>query len=214
MLSPAVNQAIQAALQGRWEEAVEYNLNVLETSPQDIDALNRLAKAYKEVGKLSLAKKIYQQVLALDRYNTIAQKNLDKLASTKTPSSSLNHTVTSSAFLEEPGKTKTVKLTKIADTQILNNLTSAQPVNLVVKIHTIIVTTTDHTYLGTLPDDLTHRLIRFIKAGNKYTAIVRTAQTGNLTILIRELSRSKRLLHTPSFPSPKVSDTGLNTLSQ
>lgn len=209
MLPTSAQQAIKAALNSHWEDAIAYNLATLEDNPSDTDALNRLATAYLKLNQPKLAEATYQKVLRLDHYNLIAKKNLDKIAAFKSvpthpsPSPIL---ATAPTFLEEPGKTKIVKLIKIADTNIIHSLTPGQLVKLASKAHTIAVTTLHQTYIGSLPDDLAHRLLKFIKAGNKYQTVIRTAQPANLQIFIRETYRSKRFLATPSFSLNRPSE--------
>ena len=71
-------EAILHALRGNWEEAVKINTKILDDQPNDVDALNRLAKAYAEVGKFKKAISSSQKVLKLDSFNTIATKALTK----------------------------------------------------------------------------------------------------------------------------------------
>src|SRR5258708_4790113 len=52
-------QAIQLALQSRWEEAVAVNRQILASVPRDASALNRLGKALSETGNYAEAKRAY-----------------------------------------------------------------------------------------------------------------------------------------------------------
>src|SRR3990170_150507 len=72
--------AIQLALKGRWEEAVALNKSIIELFPTDVDAYNRLGKAMTELGRYGEAKGAYQKALEIDPLNTIARKNLTRLA--------------------------------------------------------------------------------------------------------------------------------------
>src|SRR5258708_18792323 len=117
-------QAIDAAIKCDWQLALEFNLEIIKQEPTSIECLNRLAKAYLELGNLKDAQKFYKDVLDLDPYNSIAQKNLKKISLYKQGFSSgkdgegfhnhSNHTPTLSAtfFVAEPGVTKSVSLTK------------------------------------------------------------------------------------------------------
>ena len=69
-------QAIDAALDSKWEEALKINKKIIKLDPKNVDALNRQAKAYMELGKPNLAKKYYSEALKFDPYNPIALKNL------------------------------------------------------------------------------------------------------------------------------------------
>lgn len=68
-------QAVRVALEGKWQEAIEINLKILENEPNNIDSLNRLGRAYLQLSNFSKAKKIFKDVLDLDPVNQIAQKN-------------------------------------------------------------------------------------------------------------------------------------------
>ena len=204
MLSISTAQsAIKAALQGRWEEAVEYNLAILDPDPADLDALNRLAKAYTQLGQISKAQTTYQKVLKIDRYNQIAQRNLPKITSLKSapPLSPSSGSTQANIFIEEPGKTRTVKLIKVTNTKLISQLNPGDTVFLSPRTRTISVTTQDDTYIGTLPDDLSRHLIKLIGLGNKYQAVIRLTQKNIVQVLIRETYRSKRTRQVPSFIS-------------
>src|SRR3990172_8819090 len=72
--------AIQLALRGRWLEAVQLNRSIIESFPTDVDAFNRLGKALTELGKYADARDAYMKALETDPLNSIARKNLSRLA--------------------------------------------------------------------------------------------------------------------------------------
>lgn len=115
-LDPLSNKAIDAALRNNWQEAIEINVGLLERYPDDIDTLNRLARAYFESGKASRAREIYRNILKLDPYNPIASKNIEKISDIKNSDIKTNgHTpqpVISvvDLFLEDPGQTEILKV--------------------------------------------------------------------------------------------------------
>lgn len=196
-------QAINAALKCEWEQALLSNKQILEIEPENVDCLNRLAKAHIELGEYSEAKKIYQLVLSLDAYNTIAQKNLLRISAFKKDGIKSNHTapmsISPSFFLEEPGFTKLVVLIKLAEPQRILILSAGMMVNLVPKNRGISVTDMNNQYVGALPDDTSHHLLRLIKGGNKYTAYIKSIKASKVTILIREVFRSKKFKNQASF---------------
>lgn len=198
-------QAINAALSFNWEEAVNLNKQIIKDSPNDVDCLNRLARAMFELGKYPQAKKLYQEVLDIDPYNSIAIKNLKKVSSFKKANGHLNvksanHIMISpSLFLEEPGITTVVSLVKLAEPQKLSLLSPGMEVTLVIKNHKICVIDFDDNYLGVLPDDISHLLIKLINGGNKYQTLIKSVKSNSLAILIREVLRSKRFRNQPSF---------------
>lgn len=197
--------AIQAALCHNWEKAIEINLEMLKSKSEDTDAMNRLAYAYCKIGKLDESMKIYRKVLLLDKYNIIAQKNLEKLCSrgkshkTTPPSKQTSTALSPSLFIEEPGRTKTVSLAHVAPANVISKLDVGDPVLLYPKKHSIDIRSLDKTYLGALPDDIAFRLLRFIKAGNTYDICIKHATKNSIAVFIREMKRGKRFSTQPSF---------------
>lgn len=211
-ISQLTRQAISAALANNWAEAIELNKQILKLAPENIESLNRLARAYFETGKYSLSKKTYQSALKQDPYNVIAQKNLKRLASFKASDDEADDAVPSetngnnrhialspSLFLEEAGITKVITLVRPAEPVKLSRLSPGTLVKLNAKNRSVSVTDLDDNYLGALPDDLAHLLIKLIKGGNKYQALIKSIKQNNLTILIRETHRSLRFRNQPSF---------------
>jgi len=199
-------QAINAALSSEWQKALELNLQIIEQHPENVDALNRAARAYFELGDLEKSKHHYQKTLEFDPYNQIAFKFLKRIEACKKkggrgdmPTTVHIMQISTDMFIEEPGKTKIVNLLKLAEPQKLSLLSPGTMVNLVVKNRGVSVTDMDNDYLGVIPDDLSHQLIRLINGGNKYQALLKTIKTNSLTILIRETYRSARFKNQPSF---------------
>ncbi len=193
--------AIDAALNSNWREAASINEKIITTDKGDIEALNRLAHAYICLGNKEKAKITYNKVLALDQYNIIARKNIDKI-SKMNGHASLNgqqNANLSQIFLFEPGKTKIISLLNLAPPAILATLNCGDKLNLVQKKHSVTINSEDTTYLGALPDDLAHRLIGFITGGNKYEAYVKCASPKMLTVFIRESERAPKFTNQPSF---------------
>lgn len=195
-------QAIDQALTGRWKEAVATNLQILKKEPGDIETLNRLARAYLETGQKAKAGRVYAQVLRLDRFNTIAAKNLAALKSLRVgrrPSSGRSPP-SLPLFLEEPGVTKTVSLVRLGDPKLVMALRPADPVKLRAHQHNVSIITAAQQYLGRLPDDLAMRLRTLIAAGNTYAAWIRSVEPDAVKVFIKETSRAGKFRHTPSFP--------------
>jgi hypothetical protein len=212
MFPDLTTQAINAALVNNWDKAIEANLTILKENANDIAALNRLAWAYKESGRLKLALDTYCKVLKIDRFNPIALKNL-KLIEDSPKKAHLcqknnNHPYEPEMFLEEPGKTKVVRLVNLAPASILFSLSPGYPVNLEIKRRTVTVVNDQGTYLGALPDDLSCKLIRLIKGGNQYAVVVRTVAKNGLDVFIRERCRSQRFKNQPTFPGLASEEKG------
>ncbi len=200
------NKAIKMALDGVWAEAVLLNTEILKIEPKNIPALLRLAKAQTNIHKLTAARRTYRQVLALDKYNPIAKRNISRLAQLGSSLPTENVRTTTAVFLEEPGKTKSVYLVRLTDDRNLAQLEIGEPVDITVNPKSVCITKKGK-YLGRLPDDLAFRLIHLIRNGNKYEANIRFIETGKLQIFIREIKKSKRNEQIPSFPA-KSDQTG------
>lgn len=192
-------QAIKASQERRWTDGIGANEQILESNPEDIGALNRLAFCFLQTGQTNKAKKLYEKVISLERHNSIARKFLDiiKQKLDVVPPTS----TTQEDFIEEPGKTKSVSLARLADPDVLQSIASATPCELVVKNHRVDVKTKEgKVYLGSLPDDIAFRLQKLISAGNTYSVFVQSTNKKACVIFIKETSRGKGVLSTPSFP--------------
>jgi len=196
-------KAINHALSGEWEDAVKTNLEILEKNKTDIDALNRLARAYSELGQIKNARNTAKKVLKIDSSDPIAQKSLEKWKNLKEGESSHSHLSRPDQFLEEPGKTKIIKLMHVNKT-VLSKVDAGDKVNINSHSHRISITTTEGKKIGRLPDDLSAHLKKLIKYGNEYEAIIKSLNKDGVTILIRETKRSKHLANIPSFSSEKI----------
>src|SRR3954462_12686285 len=73
-------QAIQLALESKWEEAANLNRTILAAHPADVEAWNRLGKSLLELGRFREARDAYGKSVQLDPVNTIAKRNLDRLS--------------------------------------------------------------------------------------------------------------------------------------
>jgi hypothetical protein len=158
--------------------------------------------------KVQEANKIYKKVLKIDPINTIANKNLKRLTKVKKkPKNNLGEQFFSSeeVFLEEPGRTKLVRLTRLASPSVLAQQDNGDPVSLIVKKRFVNVVDVSQNYLGVIPEDLSQKLIRFINGGNQYQGFVKSVDRQKLEVFIKEISRSKKFSTTPSFPQGKAS---------
>ncbi len=191
------HQAIKAALAGDWESAVECNLTILQDFPDHIPTLNRLARAYTELGQKDSAHDVYKRVLALDKYNVVATRCLKLLP--HQPSSLNSNQIANEDFIELPGITKTVSLIKVASRDVLLSLSCKQVLNLIPKSRLISVATLDKTYIGCLPDDLSFRFKKLLTSHYNYTVCLKSVSDNSACVFIREVSRPKRVNATATF---------------
>jgi tetratricopeptide (TPR) repeat protein len=217
--------AIRLAREGKWEEAVSVNQDLLVVFPDDSESLNRLGKAFLELRRFSEAKEAYEKALKHDPGNSIAQKNLQRLAQVIAEKAALaknsdgiqpnrdRHAAPVAAdpgsFIEETGKTGVTTLRELADPVILAKLTAGDLVFLEVdaKNQILLVKNSEGELLGQIESRLALRLIRFIDGGNRYNAAVTSVTEKQLTIIIRETFQHPSQRGRLSFP-PKTAAAG------
>ena len=114
-------EAIDLAMQARWQEAVDINKELVEDFPYDVDAYNRLGRAYMELGQYNQAREAYSRTIELDPYNAIAARNLRRLNDLKDTDVSEVETekVEPQIFIEEIGKAGVITLFDLAPNQIV-----------------------------------------------------------------------------------------------
>ena len=202
-------QAIDLVMQGRWREAVAVNKSLVESFPNDVDAHNRLGRAYMELGEYSLARASYQRTISLDPYNTIAQKNLNRLSHLgETVVSSVGgfHKVEPQQFIEEVGKAGVVNLYRLAPPQILAKTVAGGRVNLKIDGPNLIAENSHGEYLGQVEPKHGQRLIKLIEGGNQYTATIISSMEEAATIMVREVYQHPSQAGRLSFP-PKGAES-------
>lgn len=200
-------QAISAALSHQWDLAITLNQKILQETPHDYDALNRLAYAFLELGRIDEAQEMFQRVLELDPKNFIATKNLLKILKmqqgfpTNQPDEpeKAAYQIQPDLFVEEPGKTKESNLVRIAAKDTLSSLRVGYRVELHPKSRSIGVYFGKDTCIGYLPDDLSFTLARFIEAGNQYEAYIKTISPTLVTVFLKETHKSPEYGNLPSF---------------
>jgi len=186
-----------------WEEAVEANRQILSTEPNDVDALMRLSRACRELSRDSEAIETAKKVLEIDPQHPIARKCLEKWSLGKNDGSSkgiITKGPSTLSFIEEPGKTKIVKLINTGDFAVLSSLEPGQEVQITASAHRAAISTTGGKYIGRLPDDLAARIIPLIKAGNVYETCVKAVDGQDINVFIRETKRAQSIAHISSFP--------------
>lgn len=192
-------QAIQAAKTGDWQAAIEHNQQLLTNYPNDTNALNRLGIAYVQLKNLAKAKKAFKASLELDKSNNIASKHLEKLQN--------NQVVNAPAFIkqqfiEEPGKTKTVELHRLANKQALSPVKVGSSCELKLKNRYVSVNL-DGNYIGALPEDISFRLAKLVQDGNEYECFVRACDGKSCFVFLKEVKQSPLNANVQSFPGNK-----------
>lgn len=199
-------QAQQLAMNGEWEAAIELNREILEATPNDVQALNRLGKAYSELGRYSESYASYHQSITIDPANQIARRNLQRLEPLKNLEADdkvaeRRHTqARQTMFIEEIGKTRVTEVLGLADNTTLARMASGDQVELRIEGKQVIVYSEDGLRLGNLEPRLAQRLMGLIDGGNRYSAAVTVVEPGLLRVIIRETYQHPSQAGRLSFP--------------
>lgn len=204
-----VRKAINLALKCQWKEAIKVNKLMLKEDKLDIEALNRLSRAYFEIGDTKKAISISNKVIKIEPSNKIAIRSIEKCKrniSCNDKSKAKNNgeqNIDASVFLEEIGKTKLINLINLGSSAYISKLYSGDEVKLQTHSHRATITSYDNVYLGRLPDDLSARIKLLVKGGNTYKVFIKSICSSEVTIFIREVKRGKGMENTMSFPMDK-----------
>ena len=209
-------EAIALAMQGRWQEAVAANKSLVESFPNDVDAYNRLGRAYMELGEYSRSKEAYHRAIELDPYSVIAQKNLQRLSrleGAEVGSEGKSQKVEPQHFIEETGKAGIVNLYRLAPPEVLVRMVAGDKVYLEIDGSNLIAKNGCGEYLGQVEPKHGQRLVRLMWGGNEYIAAIIRSTDDMMVIIIKEEYQDPGQAGRLSFPSrglggvrPQVSD--------
>ncbi|HEY48474.1 MAG TPA: tetratricopeptide repeat protein [Dehalococcoidia bacterium] len=202
------NEAIALAMQSRWEEAVAVNQSIIDVFPDDADAYNRLGKALTQLGKYDEATGAYQRALELEPHNSIAKKNLERLAYLKEAGTEpkVVKQVSSHLFIEETGKAAVADLNNLADQEVLAKMAAGDPVSLESGGQSLMVVSVDGDYIGEVDPKLGLRLVKLIEGGNRYSAAIASIATDAVRVMIKEDYQHPSQAGRPSFPARAADD--------
>ena len=200
-------EAIQFAMQCRWPEAALVNEQLLELAPQDIEASNRLGRAYLEMGEHEQARKAFERTLSIAPDNAIARKNLDRLAHAESAGGAARAVaapmLSPAHFICDGGTTARMVLREAGNVH-----PAACAVGAAVQLHPSggVLTVKDRSgsYLGVIPPHVGSRLNRLMAGGNRYEAAIVAASNEGVTILVRETYRHPSQRNVISFPESAV----------
>jgi hypothetical protein len=198
-----IQEAIKLATENRWQEAVAANESILEVFPADVDAYNRLGRAHMELGEYKKAKDAYGKALELAPVNSIAKKNLDRLALLKGAHVTKNEQrrkLPPNAFIAEIGKAGMVNLLELAPQGVLVKMAPGEQVFLKVKNQDIAVENYKNEYLGLVEPENGLRLAKLIKGGNQYIAAIVSLDNDRVKVIVRETLQHPSQTGKLSFP--------------
>lgn len=206
-------EAVELALQGRWEEAEALNKVIIEKFPTDVEAYNRLGRALAELGDFERAKEAYLKALELSPGNAIAKKNLARLtslssclASGATGSKEIvrarpqSRKVDPEFFSTEMGKAGMVDLYNVAPSTVLARLGHGDRVYLKISGRHLMVEDGNGEYLGELEPKQALRLIKLMEGGNRYDAAILSIDGDKVKVVIKEVYQHPSQAGRPSFP--------------
>jgi hypothetical protein len=203
-------QAIMLAMEGHWQEAVDINKSIIEHFPNDVDAHNRMGKAYMELNDYTKAKEAYGKALQIDQYNSIAKKNLQRLSHlgevNPSPKESNSEKAEPHLFIEEIGKAGVVNLYQIASPEMLLKMMAGDKLTLKPRGSSLVVETVHGDYLGLVPAKQGQRLVKLMDGGNKYTAAIVSSSENSISVIIRETYQDPSQIDQVSFAGRKLEE--------
>jgi tetratricopeptide (TPR) repeat protein len=203
--------AIAHATRGDWEAAVEANQQLLESGP-DTDAYNRLGKALAELNRNPEALEAYQNALARDATNRIAERNVARLqvllgADSGSRENGKPEKASAASFIEEMGKTGHARLINVAPARQLAPLSPGDAVELVLDGELLMATVGD-VQLGQVEPRVGTRLAKLTKGGNRYDAAITQLDRDEVRIIIREVYAHPDNFDKVSFPGSAAARPG------
>jgi len=205
-------EAVDLALKGDWDRAAQVNRAILELFSDDVEAMNRLAKALIELGSYEEAGSVLDHLGEVAPYNNIARKNRARLEQMRAQVKTNDRAVATSLharraagapqlFIGESGKSATTVLRQTPRRLSLALISPGDPVSLRLEHHALNAYADDGKYLGQVDPRLGHRLSRLIEGGNTYEAAVIGVNDEGISIIIHETHRDRSLQHVASFPT-------------
>jgi len=204
-----VDFARELAMQGSWSEAVDLNKQLIERTPRDAEAQNRLGRALLELNDPAGALEAYTAALKIDPANIIARRNLQRLDLLRHQSTSkkkkkdeeTSHSIPrTSVFIEEVGKTWVDEVVNPVSMEELADVYSGEQLELSVKNKRLFVSRAGGKRLGEVEAKTAERLIELMGKGNRYEVYALGLSSRSLRIILREVYRDTAKTNIVSFP--------------
>ena len=196
-----VKDAVAFALSGNWSKAVNTNQSIIDEFPLDVEAYNRLGKAYSELGHNDQALKAFKTSLGIKTQNDIAKKNIERLENlAQNPAYNLGNSELQ-VSIEESGQTTVTQLINLAPPSVIRRLAPGNKVSLKCVKQSIKITLENEEYVGQIEPKLATRLNKLISGGNRYQANVTRVNGEELVLMIKEIFRDPSQSNMVSFPS-------------
>lgn len=203
-----VADAVAAAVEGRWEDALKTNDALLARFPHDAESLNRKGRALIELRQLNAARDAYTESLKADPANMIARRNLQRLEKLyNRPEGSLEGTDPTDAvlprqntFIEETGKTWVDELVNPAEETRLYEISPGEQLVIVVEDDKVFVDSSLGIRLGEVGAPIGQRIATLIGGGNRYEVHALGISGQSLRVIIREVYQDPAQATLISFP--------------
>ena len=201
-----------ASMEGRWDDALVLNKQLIERSPRDAPAFNRVGKAYLELGNVQQASEAYTASLKIDPANMIARRNLQRLEQLRQHATEIKHrekrlTARTNVFIQEVGKTWVDELINPAPTDVLAEVASGEVLQLKVVKGKLHVLRGDNVELGEVDPRTAGRVVELMAKGNTYECYALGTSAAGLRIILRETFRHPSQADRVSFPR-QISQAG------
>jgi tetratricopeptide (TPR) repeat protein len=202
-----IEDAQRAALEGRWEDAIAVNDQILERSARDVEALNRKGRALLELRRLSAARDTYSEALKTDPANMIARRNLQRLELLyQRPESAAGAEdgvavplPRGNVFIEEVGRTWVDELANPLPVMRLSEVSPGTRLDLQIADGKLYVTEGDER-LGEIEARVARRPIELIEGGNRFEVYALGISGQSLRVIIREVYREPSQESMVAFP--------------
>lgn len=203
-----VADAQAAATEGRWEESLVINDQIIERFPREAEALNRKGRALIELRQLTAARDAYTESLKADPANMIARRNLQRLEMLyNRTDGTLEGAATAATalpkpntFVEEIGKTWVDELANPADLSHLAEVSPGEQLQVVVEDGKVYMVSDDGLRLGEVGAPIGQRMASLIEGGNRYDAYALGISSQSLRVIIREIFKDPAQSTKLSFP--------------
>jgi tetratricopeptide (TPR) repeat protein len=210
-----IQSALDASLNGNWQEAVEINDQIIERFPREAEAMNRKGRALIELRQLTAAREAYSEALKADPANMIARRNLQRLETLynrpggepKEGEVSEDAIPRANVFIEEIGKTWVDELANPAEVGQLAEVAPGSQLQLRHEDDRLVLYSRDNVRLGEIEDGMARRIIVMMEGGNKYEAYALGISGQSLRVILRETFKDPSQGSRLSFPR-QASRTG------
>lgn len=173
-------KAVKAALNERWEDAIQINTEILELDPKNLKAKTRLGMAYLQTKEFSDAEKMFSEVLKADPINSVAKRNMELAKSKKTKKQG---STSSKKLINQPG------MSEVASFELDGKLTAdsfekGEELGYRVNKTSVSIIRNSKT-IGNIPGKLAQRLAKGSKVGANISVEFKKGKGKTVQVIFR-----------------------------